>query len=104
MPRQSFKAAVLSLVHCLAAGAIYYHLSSGGWLTSSYRLDDPNVVNLALALFEPIAVTSMLIYWIRRTPRLYQLMWFLCLGQLAIGLGFVVFFLWFAFSWHPRLM
>ena len=104
MPKQSSKAAIISLVHCLVAGGIYYHLYTGGWLTTAYRLDDPNVINLVLAFFEPIVIASVLAYWIGRTPRLYRVMWLLGLGQLAIGLGFLVFFLAFVFTWHPKLM
>ena len=104
MPKQSSKAAILSLVHCLVAGAVYCHLDTGGWLTTAYRLDDPNVINLALALFEPFAIASVLAYWIWRAPRLYRILRLLFLGQLVIGLGFLVFFLVFVFTWRPKLM
>ena len=43
---------------------------SGGWLTIRYQLNDPTIVNLILAIFEPIAVASVIAYWIWRTPYL----------------------------------
>ena len=51
----TLKAALISVVHFAAASAVYRHLITGGWLTNHYQLNDPNIVNLALAIFEPIA-------------------------------------------------
>lgn len=93
-----------SIIHLLAAAAVYRYLISGGWLTNHYRLDDPNIVNLVLAIFEPIAVLAVAAYWIRRTPFLGRLLWRLCLVQIVIGVGFVVFMAFFFFTWHPRMM
>jgi hypothetical protein len=30
------------------------------WLTNRYQLNDPNIVNLMLAIFEPIAIVSVI--------------------------------------------
>lgn len=98
------KAALISMVHLVAAAAVYWHLIIGGWLTNHYQLNDPNVVNLALAIFEPIAIVSVIAYWLGRKPVLYRLTFILCLVQLLIGAGFLIFILLFAFSWHPKLM
>lgn len=94
----------MTVVHLLAAGAVYRHLISGGWLTTNYRLNDPNVVNLGLALFEPMAMASVLAYWIWRRSWVFRMMWTLGLVQLLIGVGFLVFILLFMFFWHPRMM
>ena len=64
------QALLFSVVNLVAAGCAYAHLISGGWLTNRYQLHDPNIVNLILAIFEPIAVASVLAYWIWRTPSL----------------------------------
>jgi hypothetical protein len=98
------KSVSCSVIHIVAAGAIYRYLITGGWLTNHYRLDDPNIVNLALAIFEPIAILCVAAYWIRRTPFLGRLLWRLCLVQILIGAGFAVFIAVFFMTWHPKLM
>lgn len=102
------KLLLISVVHIVAAAFAYWHLISGGWLTtatiSAYRLNDPNIVNLMLAIFEPIAVASVIVYWLSRRPFFYRLMSILCLVQLLIGTAFLIFILLFIFTWHPRMM
>jgi hypothetical protein len=98
------KAVWISVVHLVAASAVYRHLISGGWLTNHYQLNDPNIVNLLLAIFEPIAVVSVIAYWLLRKPALYRLTSILFFVQLLIGAGFLVFILLFLFTWHPKLM
>jgi hypothetical protein len=100
----SAKAVLFSIVHLIVAVAVYRHLISGGWLTNRYQLDDPNIVNLVLAIFEPIAIISVLAYWIGRRPFPYRIMSILCLIQVVIGIGFLVFILFFALTWHPKMM
>ena len=99
-----WKPILFSVVHVLAAAAVYRHLVTGGWLTNHYHLNDPNIVNLLLAIFEPIAVLSVIAYWIARRPFLYRLMSVLGLVQVVIGVGFLIFLLLFALSWHPKMM
>jgi hypothetical protein len=98
------KAVLISIVHVVAATAVYRHLISGGWLTNHYQLNDPNIVNLALAIFEPIAIASVIAYWLSRKPFLYRLISILCLIQILIGAGFLIFILFFALTWHPKMM
>lgn len=98
------KAALISVVHLVAATAVYRHLITGGWLTNRYQLNDPNIVNLALAIFEPIAIASVIAYWLLRKQFLYRLISILCLVQLLIGAGFLIFILLFALTWHPKMM
>ena len=98
------KAGLLSALHLLAAGAVYCHLISGGWLTSRYQLDDPNILNLVLAVFEPIAAVSVVAYWATRIRGLYRMMAWLAVVQLLVGLGFLVFVVVFVLTWHPKLM
>jgi hypothetical protein len=100
----SAKAVLCSIVHLIAAVAVYRYLISGGWLTNHYQLNDPNIVNLVLTIFEPIAIISIVGYWIGRRPFLYRLMSILCLVQVLIGIGFLVFILFFALTWHPKMM
>ena len=98
------KAVWISVVHVVAAAAVYRYLSTGGWLTNHYQLNDPNIVNLVLAIFEPIAVVSVIAYWLLRKPALYRLISILFFVQVLIGAGFLVFILLFVFTWHPKLM
>lgn len=80
----SLKAALLSVVHLIAALAVYRYLITGGWLTNHYQLDDPNIINLVLAIFEPIAIGSMIGYWLWRKPFLYRFISILCLVQILV--------------------
>ena len=98
------KAILFSVVHVITATAVYRYLIAGGWLTNHYQLNDPNIVNLALAIFEPIAVVSVIAFWIWRTSSLRRLMLILGLIQILIVAGFLLFFLFFALTWHPKMM
>ena len=95
---------LFSAVHVITATAVYRYLITGGWLTNHYRLNDPNIVNLALAIFEPIAVMSVIAFWLWRTPSLRRLVSILFVIQILIGAGFLLFFLFFALTWHPKMM
>ena len=100
----SVKAVLGSIGNLVAAIAVYRFLITGGWLTNQYHLNDPNIVNLALAIFEPITVLGVIAYWIWRTPLLRRFMSILFVIQILIGLGFLLFFLFFALTWHPKMM
>ena len=99
-----FKATLFSIVHLIAATAIYRYLVTGGWLTNHYQLNDPNIVNLVLAIFEPIAIVCVIAYWIWRKSFLYRLISTLAVIQIVIGAGFLIFILLFALTWHPKMM
>ena len=98
------KAGLITLIHVVAATAVYRYLITGGWLTNRYQLNDPNIVNLVLAIFEPIAIVSVIAYWLWRKQFLHRIMSILCLVQILIGAGFLIFILLFMFTWHPKLM
>lgn len=104
MMSPKLKVTLITLVHLVAATAVYRHLITGGWLTNHYQLNDPNIVNLVLAIFEPLAIVSVIAYWLLRKPFLYRLISILCIVQLLIGAGFLIFILLFALTWHPKLM
>jgi hypothetical protein len=93
-----------SIGHLVAAIAVYRYLITGGWLTKKYQLNDPNIINLGLAIFEPIAVGCVVAYWIWRTQFLGRLLSRLFLVQILIGAGFLAFMLLFFFTWRPKLM
>jgi hypothetical protein len=103
MSRQ-LKPSLFSLVHFIAATAVYRYLITGGWLTNHYQLNDPNIVNLVLAIFEPIAIVSVIAYWVWRKSFLYRLMSILGVIQIVIGVGFLIFILLFMLTWHPKMM
>ena len=102
--RSNAKAIVYSAINLIAAIFVYRYLITGGWLTNHYHVDDPNIVNLVLAIFEPIAVLSVIVFWIYRKPFLYRTIFILVIVQILIGLGFLSFLLFFFITWHPRLM
>ena len=98
------KAGVFSAINVIAVLWVYWYLISGGWLTNHYHLNDPNVINLVLAIFEPIAVLSVLAYWIKEKPFTYRLLSICATVQLLIGVGFALFILLFVLTWKPKLM
>jgi hypothetical protein len=99
-----FKASLFSSVHMVAAIAVYRYLVAGGWLTNHYQLNDPNIVNLVLAIFEPIAIVCVIAYWIWRKSFLYRLMFILALIQIFVGVGFLIFILLFMLTWKPKMI
>ena len=98
------KPTLFSLVHLIAATTVYRYLITGGWLTNHYHLNDPNIVNLVLAIFEPIAIVSVIAYWVWRKSFLYRLMSILGVVQIVIGAGFLIFVLFFMLTWQPKMM
>ena len=98
------KATLFSVINLVAAAAVYWHLVKGGWLTNHYQLDDPNIVNLVLAIFEPVALISVIAYWLWRKSFLYRVVSILALIQIIVGAGFLIFLLLFMLTWHPKMM
>jgi hypothetical protein len=100
----ALKATLFSFTNLMAGAAVYYYLITGAWLTNHYQLNDPNIVNLVLAIFEPFAIISVIAYWLWRKSFLYRLMSTLALIQIFIGGGFLTFILLFMLLWHPKMM
>jgi hypothetical protein len=98
------KAMLFSFVNLIAAVAVYWYLVTGGWLTNRYQLNDPNIVSLVLAIFEPIAIISVIAYWLWRKSFLYRLVSILALIQILVGAGFLIFVLLFTLTWHAKMM
>ena len=98
------KPIIYSIVNLVGAAWVYRHLITGGWLQERYHLDDPNIVNLILAILEPIAVVIVIGYWICRTRLLNRILFSFFLFQLLVGAGFVAFTLLFFLTWKPRMM
>jgi hypothetical protein len=101
---QRLKAGIFSVVHVVAAVFVYRYLITGGWLTNRYQINDPNIVNLVLAIFEPIAIVSVIAYWVWRKSFLYRLMFILALVQIIVGGGFLILILLFMLLWYPKMM
>ncbi len=93
-----------SLLNLIAAAVVYCYLITGGWLTNQYHLNDANIVNLVLAVFEPLAVLGVIAYWVGQNSFLYRLLFILALIQIVIGVGFLAFILLFMLTWHPKMM
>ena len=99
------KPIIYSTVILIGAIWTYRFLYTGGWLTNPYyRLNDPDIVNLLVALFEPIAVAAVIAYWIWRTRTVYRLLFASFLTQLVVGAGYLAMFLLFVFTYKPRMM
>jgi hypothetical protein len=99
------KPIVYSVLILIGAIWSYRFLYADGWLTNPYyRLDDPDIVNLLVAIFEPIAVAAVIAYWIWRTRPLYRLLFISFLAQLVVGAGYLAVFLLFVFTYKPRMM
>ena len=87
------RALFVSSGHVLIAIGVYWHLITGGWLAQSPAWNDPNIINLALALLEAIAVGSVLAFWIWPRPFLYRFMADLLVIQAVVGLLILIWFL-----------
>ncbi len=84
---------------------IYWHLYTGGWLTNPYyRLNDPDIANLLVAILEPLIVLAVVIFWLKRTPKTYRILFCAFILQCLIAAGFLAFIIVFMFTWKPRLM
>jgi hypothetical protein len=88
----------------IAGATVYWYFVTGGWLTNHYQLSDPNIVNLVLAVFEPIAIISMIAYWLWRKSFLYRLVSILALIQILIGGIFLSFILLFLLTWKAKMI
>jgi hypothetical protein len=105
MPRPpQFKGILYSVVIVVAGLDIYWHLYTGGWLTNSYHLNDPDIVNLVLAIVEPILVLGVVVYWLTASATLQRVLFWSFILQLFICAGFGLVMLLFVLTWHPRLM
>lgn len=95
---------VVSVFQIVAAVWIYRFLNSGGWLTHHYDLRDPDSLNLIPVIFEPVAVLSVIAYWMRRTAGLRRLLMMLAVVQVLIVASYVAVFVWFVVTYRPRMM
>ena len=91
---------LLSSLHLLAAFAAYYHLFTGGWLQTHYTLQDANIVNLFLAVFEVVALLSVLFFWLTRTRAAYRALFWMFMVQALAALCAIAFFIAFALMWQ----
>ncbi|MFL6529684.1 MAG: hypothetical protein ACJ8KX_04380 [Chthoniobacterales bacterium] len=96
---------VVSVFQVVAALWMYRFLNSGGWLTHRpWDLHDLNSLNLIPVIFEPVAVLSVIAYWMRRTARLHRLLMILAVVQVLILTGYLVVFIGFVLTYRPRMM
>jgi len=98
------KPIIYSVVIVTGAAWVYRLLYTGGWLTHHYDLHDPDVINLVLAIVEPLVGLCVISYWLGRTRSLYRLLFISFILQLLIDAGFLAFFITFAVTWKPRMM
>jgi hypothetical protein len=99
-----FKGILYSLVIVVAGLDIYWHLYTGGWLTNHYHLNDLDIINLVLAILEPILVLVVVVYWLTACATLHRILFWSFIFQLVICAGFGLVILLFVLTWHPRMM
>jgi len=100
-----FKPILYSVVIAVAGLDIYWHLYTGGWLTNPYyRLNDPDIVNLVLAVLEPILFLVVVAYWLTTSALFQRILFWSFILQLLICIGFGLVILLFVLTWHARLM
>ncbi len=100
-----FKGILYSIVIVVAGLDIYWHLYTGGWLTNPYyRLNDPDIVNLFLAILEPILILVVVVYWLTASGTLHRILFWSFILQLLICAGFGLVILLFVLTWHARMM
>lgn len=87
------KPLLISIGHALFAIGVYWHLITGGWFAESYSLNDPNLINLTLALFEVVAIGSVIAFWVRTLPVTYWFMVDLFVIQVVAALLILIWFL-----------
>ena len=96
---------VVSVFQVVAALWMYRFLNSGGWLTHRpWDLHDPDSLNLIPVIFEPVAVLSVIAYWMRRTAGLRRLLMILAVVQVLIVASYLAVFVWFVLTYRPRMM
>jgi hypothetical protein len=99
-----FKPVLYSLVIVVAGLDIYWHLYTVGWLTNHYHLNDLDIVNLVLAIVEPILILVVFVYWLTASATLHRILFWSLVLQLLICAGFGLVILLFVLTWHPRMM
>jgi hypothetical protein len=105
MPRApQFKGILYSLVIVVAGLDIFWHLYTNGWLTNHYHLNDLDIINLVLAILEPILILIVVVYWLTARAMFHRILFWSFILQLLICAGFGLVILLFVLSWHPRMM
>lgn len=73
-------------------------------LTHRYDLRDTDSLNLIPVTFEPVAVLSVIAYWVRGTVSLLRLLMILAVVQVLIVAGYVAVFVCFVLTYRPRML
>src|SRR5947209_7082687 len=96
---------VVSVFQVVAAVWMYRFLNSGGWLTHRpWDLHDPDSLNLIPVIFEPVAVLSVIAYWMRRNPSFRRQLMILAFVQVLIIASYLAVFVCFVLTYRPRMM
>jgi len=99
----TWKVIVLCVSHGLIAAEVYWHLINGGWLAVHYHWDDPDNINLVMAVFEALAAVVTVALLIFRSRFLYRLLIDLMLIQLLLAVVMAGLLLLFVFTWKPKM-
>jgi hypothetical protein len=94
---------VVSVLHLLFAGIICRFLNSGGWLTASYRWNDPDNYHLVIALFEALSTLAVIAAVAARKTFFYKLLVDFLVIQLIIAASLLALFLVFVLTYQPRM-
>ena len=103
-PPRTWKIIVLCLFHGLIATGVYWHLITGGWLTSEhYQWGDPNNINLVLAVFEAMAVATAIMLLALKKRFVYLLAVDFMVVQLLLVAVMGALLVLFILTWKPGM-
>jgi len=97
------RAVLVCVLHVVIAGAVYRHLIEGGWLTAKFQWNDPDNINLVLAVFEGFCVAAVIALVISKRLFFYKMLVDLLVIQLLLAAVFLSLFLVFMLTWHPKM-
>lgn len=99
----TWKAIVLCVSHGLIATEVYWHLINGGWLAAHYHWDDPDNINLVMAIFEALAAAVTVALLISRRRFFYRLLIDLMFIQLLLAVVMAGLVLLFVLTWKSKM-
>lgn len=99
----TWKVIVLCMSHGLIAAEVYWHLITGGWLSAHYHWDDPDNINLMMAVFEVVAAAVTVALLISRRRFFYRLLIDLMFIQLLLAVVMAGLVLLFVLTWKPKM-
>jgi len=99
-----WRSVIAPLIHLLLAGTAYWNLAKAGWLTATYHWNDPDDINLVLALFEGLCALAVFAFAAFRTTFLSKLLNGLLVIQLILAVSIFALVMYVVLTWKPRMI